>query len=470
MTGSPTTSGWAGCPTGDPRRVSRLRTRLRALWHAIFLGPDAFLATIRMQRAATELAYLRDAMTRGLVDDAGLVREKTLLGPAARPTRIGDRATRRAGGLSRRFRRTKRASDPRTRRRAIPDRPASAATTRPRAPRLRCRWGRLLPSIRRSIPAGSLPASRRRADGQHLDRVERRSDAVAGSSHRAARGGRPDSPAAPAARRRRAATAPYPRSPPAGRLRAAPARHHRRATARRGRRVDRRRQVDPGQLAGRAPGDQHRGDPADHPSSGAGPPQRRCALVRRRPDPARTGPVQRIDERLAVPAPGGRRLDSAGAGHPRRARHRLGGRGEPAARGPAAGRRRPVAVRHLGGALRRRGAVGVPAGGGRAQRRGGGGAGPRAAAGDVRGPAAPGPDDERARAGRLAAVRGPRDRRRRPGAAAGCGGAADPRLAGRAGPRPGQPGGGGLPDARRRDRFAGGPGAVAAARWTSNSR
>ena len=63
----------------DPAALSRLRTRLRALWHAVFLGPDAFLATIRLQRAVTELAYLRDAMTRGLVDQTGVVREKTLL-------------------------------------------------------------------------------------------------------------------------------------------------------------------------------------------------------------------------------------------------------------------------------------------------------------------------------------------------------------------------------------------------------
>jgi protease PrsW len=69
--------GWL--PEGDPRPLSRLRTRLRALWHAIFIGPDAFLATLRMQRAATELAYLRDAMTRGIVDGAGLAREKVLL-------------------------------------------------------------------------------------------------------------------------------------------------------------------------------------------------------------------------------------------------------------------------------------------------------------------------------------------------------------------------------------------------------
>jgi RsiW-degrading membrane proteinase PrsW (M82 family) len=70
--------GWL--PDGDPQALSRLRTRLRALWHALFAGPQAFLATIRLQRAATELAYLRDAMARGIVDDAGLDREKVLLG------------------------------------------------------------------------------------------------------------------------------------------------------------------------------------------------------------------------------------------------------------------------------------------------------------------------------------------------------------------------------------------------------
>ena len=69
--------GWL--PESDPEALSRLRTRTRALWHAVFLGPDAFLATIRMQRAVTELAYLRDAMTRGLIDDAGLARERDVL-------------------------------------------------------------------------------------------------------------------------------------------------------------------------------------------------------------------------------------------------------------------------------------------------------------------------------------------------------------------------------------------------------
>ena len=69
--------GWL--PETDPRAMSRLRTRLRALWHAVFAGPETFLATIRMQRAITELAYLRDALTRGIIDDTGRVREKELL-------------------------------------------------------------------------------------------------------------------------------------------------------------------------------------------------------------------------------------------------------------------------------------------------------------------------------------------------------------------------------------------------------
>ncbi len=63
----------------DPVPLARLRTRARALWHALFRGPSAFLATIRLQRAVTELAYLRDAMDRGLVDAAGHGRERVLL-------------------------------------------------------------------------------------------------------------------------------------------------------------------------------------------------------------------------------------------------------------------------------------------------------------------------------------------------------------------------------------------------------
>jgi hypothetical protein len=69
--------GWL--PEGDPPALSRLRTRTRALWQAVFLGPEAFSATVRVQRSLTELAYLRDAIARGLVDSVGLQREKVLL-------------------------------------------------------------------------------------------------------------------------------------------------------------------------------------------------------------------------------------------------------------------------------------------------------------------------------------------------------------------------------------------------------
>ncbi len=70
--------GWL--PEGDPAALSRLRTRSRSVWHALFFGLQPLLATLRMQRAVTELAYLRDAMVRGLIDRAGLDRERVLLG------------------------------------------------------------------------------------------------------------------------------------------------------------------------------------------------------------------------------------------------------------------------------------------------------------------------------------------------------------------------------------------------------
>lgn len=72
--------GWL--PDSDPTDLSKLRMRTKSLWHALLTGGDVFLATLRFQRAVTELAYLRDAMTRGLVDTAGLDREKVLLAKA----------------------------------------------------------------------------------------------------------------------------------------------------------------------------------------------------------------------------------------------------------------------------------------------------------------------------------------------------------------------------------------------------
>ncbi len=72
--------GWL--PDTDPVNLSALRMRTKCLWHALLTGRDVFFATISFQRAMTELAYLRDAMTRGLVDTAGLEREKVLLAKA----------------------------------------------------------------------------------------------------------------------------------------------------------------------------------------------------------------------------------------------------------------------------------------------------------------------------------------------------------------------------------------------------
>ena len=70
--------GWL--PATDPRVYSRLRSRSRLLLVALFRGPRTLAATLRLMRAVTELAYLRDAMVRGIVDEAGREREKELLG------------------------------------------------------------------------------------------------------------------------------------------------------------------------------------------------------------------------------------------------------------------------------------------------------------------------------------------------------------------------------------------------------
>ncbi|WP_432558381.1 PrsW family intramembrane metalloprotease [Granulicoccus sp. GXG6511] len=66
--------GWL--PDTDAHWASRLTTRVRVLWQALWEG--RLLSTWRLQRALTELAYLRDSMARGLVDDGGMVREKEL--------------------------------------------------------------------------------------------------------------------------------------------------------------------------------------------------------------------------------------------------------------------------------------------------------------------------------------------------------------------------------------------------------
>lgn len=63
----------------DPLLFSRLRTRWRALLVALTRGWRCFRATRELQRKLTELAYLRDAQVRGVVDEAGNERAHELI-------------------------------------------------------------------------------------------------------------------------------------------------------------------------------------------------------------------------------------------------------------------------------------------------------------------------------------------------------------------------------------------------------
>lgn len=63
----------------DPVQFGKLRHRWRQLILALSYGWSAFTATWRMQRAMTEIAYLRDSMVRGIVDYQALGRERELL-------------------------------------------------------------------------------------------------------------------------------------------------------------------------------------------------------------------------------------------------------------------------------------------------------------------------------------------------------------------------------------------------------
>ncbi len=69
--------GWL--TQADVRVFSKQRTRWRATFVAATWGWTTFVSTVRMQRAITELAYLRDAMTRGVIDQTGHTRERELL-------------------------------------------------------------------------------------------------------------------------------------------------------------------------------------------------------------------------------------------------------------------------------------------------------------------------------------------------------------------------------------------------------
>ena len=141
--------------------------------------------------------------------------------------------------------------------------------------------------------------------------------------------------------------------------------------------------------------------PPDDPLAGAGAQPRRRRLVRRRTGccPSSSGSTAPTDDPGALQLVAARRR-APGPGDPRRPRHRLGRGAQPHARRPAARRRRPVAVRHLGRAVRRPGAVGLPAPGRRALGRGRDRARPHPADAVDDGRRPPRPDARRARAAR----------------------------------------------------------------------
>ncbi len=82
--------GWL--PPRDPEVMSRSRTRARAGAIAITRGWRCFVATIRLQRTLTELAYLRDGQVRGVLDAGSIPRERELVETAnsLRATAIAD--------------------------------------------------------------------------------------------------------------------------------------------------------------------------------------------------------------------------------------------------------------------------------------------------------------------------------------------------------------------------------------------
>ncbi|MDO5286629.1 MAG: PrsW family intramembrane metalloprotease [Actinomycetia bacterium] len=67
--------GWL--PPEYPMRFTKLARRVRLVVVSLWWGN--VVATFRLVRTLTELAYLRDAITRGIVDAAGLWRERELL-------------------------------------------------------------------------------------------------------------------------------------------------------------------------------------------------------------------------------------------------------------------------------------------------------------------------------------------------------------------------------------------------------
>ena len=261
--------GWL--PEGDPAALSRLRTRGKALWHAIFTGPDVLLAT----DPAAALGH-RAGLPPGRDGARHRRRRPGWSGRSCcctRSTACADwrwsQPDGRAAYPSFRRRRAVEPHSRRTRHRAFPGRPVWVATIpapSSRRTRPQHRWGRLLPSTPRSTPPGSHPVSELigpactdrwtvqtcdgRTGGAMAGRETGLETALVGLRDALDRGPAADRPAGYGG----AALAAADLVTPARRLRAAPARHHRRAAAGRRRRLHRGRQVDAGQLAGRASG------------------------------------------------------------------------------------------------------------------------------------------------------------------------------------------------------------------------
>lgn len=88
-------AGWLA--DTDEAAFSRQRTRWRSVLVSVSHGWRSFISTIRLQRSMSELVYLRDAQTRGLIDAAGRPRERELIDAAAalRPRAITDPKTQK---------------------------------------------------------------------------------------------------------------------------------------------------------------------------------------------------------------------------------------------------------------------------------------------------------------------------------------------------------------------------------------
>jgi RsiW-degrading membrane proteinase PrsW (M82 family) len=88
--GDYTQLGWL--PETDPVGFSRQRLRWWAAMVAATRGWRVFVATVRLERLLTELAYLRDGQVRGIYDEAATVRARELVeqAKALRGTAIDD--------------------------------------------------------------------------------------------------------------------------------------------------------------------------------------------------------------------------------------------------------------------------------------------------------------------------------------------------------------------------------------------